>query len=437
MSTSIILKGRKFLLNGGGSAPPVDPPVDVYGLFYPPDQSLSEIPTPVAIDYSQLGYLQKVEDTSFNVPGYKWYIKRLTNGTEWGKTSTQDIMNHYSKTPVMNCNNTLGIIDGKVLDFAGGAFNNGTGTVLKSIAGASVNYQWSSTVPDHFWHADGTSVYCKNARTDATVFSKSLNSAYGLSSVTKGKSEGCMDIANRYAPIYAMQDGVQVAGYYDIQNDVLKIKPQTFFSPSLDAGTVKDFITISPYGNYVIHRNSDTGGTDMQLAMYDMDLNFIKYLGQGSHEDVQVNQAGEEVLIQHINIGWKRLSDWTDIAGPTFCTVNQSRSFYNDDFNGGTPMGGHCSGRNVLRLGHSYNSNGTPNNRRLQFSLKLDNGENETALYNFFGFARLQDPLTPEDYLNETKGTCSLDGKYMFASTWWPGAPSRQTFMFWCEKVAV
>ncbi len=290
-------------------------------------------------------------------------------------------------------------------------------SALNRINGSLDEKKWSNITPNIFYGVyNGSGSYNGNLfkgiinRKNKTIHYELVKSFasndYSFDRFTLGKYEGNIDFNDQYVAFAARKKGFKylTAIVYDIKNNkVIRIKD----FPSIawpDQGQVFDWLSISPFGNYVLF------STDDKIYKYDRNLNYLGQLAQsGGHGDLGVDTDGIEAYVQYeygANNGiWiYRLSD------------NKRIRLLPDKYNGG-----HISCRNYNYQGWCYASTTEPGYKEI-IAIKLD----YTGPDNHIVQRIVQ---TQTSALRNSMGNVSPDGKQvLFESDW------RDANIHWTER---
>jgi len=222
-----------------------------------------------------------------------------------------------------------------------------------------------------------------------------------------GSYEGNIDHKDKYVVFSAKKHGTNflTAIVYDIKLRAIKTTIDLTNVRWVDdqEHQIFDWISVSPSGEYILMNwvddpNNENSDFRAAIYQYDINMNFIRKLAnQGSHGDIGVNAAGQDVYVQ-FEYGSRRGIWGYDLASGV------ETKLLPDKYNGG-----HVSCRNYQRPGWCYVSTTAENYREI-FALKLDG----SGIVNRFA----QTHTTG----GSSQGGVNPDGTKMIFSSDWGGA---------------
>lgn len=362
------------------------PPETYWGV----PQTPTEIPNPA--------YLESVTDQDLNLK-----ITRISdadvfrNEINLPELGFEGMQHQYAKTQAWNADMSL-IHLGTVF-----FLNADDYTIHKTITSASlIDSRWSNTDPNIIYYGEGENFMRMNVHTEETEL---LHHFPGYQYVTIGPWEGNITKDDKYVVITSYDS--KHASIYDIENDVV-------LASKVFNGVGIDWASFTPSGDYVVVSNNETDHTEI----YDLNFNYQRDLvDETQHADFAIDQEGNEVMVQVIELSMIRLSDGliTDLIPASDYTSGTC------GYNSHNPnIGGHVSGRAFDIPGWALVSASThecSNDfagyywRTEMFMIKLDG----SGIIRSYGYSRTSDT----SYTSSTKASISPDGKkVIFASDW-------------------
>ncbi|MCK5830157.1 MAG: hypothetical protein KAH20_07615 [Methylococcales bacterium] len=226
--------------------------------------------------------------------------------------------------------------------------------------------RWSKKAPNVMYVLDSSKRFKKmelNAgRTDMNppvILHDFSNDGY--SKITTGNNEGNLDYNDEYIVFAAQKVGDErvYAVLYEISTDTVKwekLIPYGLWNKHNSHPDNFDWITISPYGDYIVV------STTHRIYVYDKNFeNEFLLASSAAHGDIGINQNGEQVYVQFVFSGEQGI--WSYNL-KTKEKIKLLPSKYN---------GGHISCKNIKRPGWCY-VNTSQESYKEVFALKLDKG---------------------------------------------------------------
>jgi len=360
---------------------------------FPPDT----IWEPQAPDSIQMPpYLTIVHDPSRSID-----MVRISDAVAFGVPEGAGALKHaYSKVQAWNsdmtklCIGFTRILDAtdyslvKSLVYPGGYFTDG---------------RWSNTDPEIRYFCWNDNLLKINVITDQI---DTLHNFTGYNA-TIGPYEGNISQDDKY--VIVTNDTVVNGHSCGNRAALFDLQTNTVVSSKHFGGAGFDWVTITPWNDYIAVSNHESGKTEL----YDLDFNFVKVLIENQqHADFALDTNGDEVIVQVIPLSMTRLSDnhFTDlIKDATICGWENSNP----------NISGHVSGRNFNYPGWAYisvpvtecgNGNGYYYATEI-FAIKLD----ESQTIRHFGYSRSSHIASG----STTVASVSPDGtKVIYNSDW-------------------
>ncbi len=337
-------------------------------------------------------YLQTVTDTEHHVK-----ITNISDPTAFGLPPTAGGLHHqYAKIQAWNADMTKIAIGFKNI-------LNATDYSLEKqltipFSGGITDGRWSHIDPNKRFFCNGNKFYSITIDTEQVT---ELHTFSTLLDTKIGPWEGNISANDKYVVI-TNQAGNR-AILYDIELDQ-ELATKDF------TGAGFDWASITPWSNYIVVSNNETGHTEM----YDLDFNYIIDLTTTQeHGDFAIDTNGNQVYVQVIPLSMTRLDNGevTDLISSALVCGNYT---FNPN------IAGHISGRNLNFPGWAFvstpqsqpctNGQGYYTNTEI-FAIKLDG----SGTIMDYGYSR----TSFQNYASEASATVSPDGtKVIFTSDW-------------------
>ncbi len=357
---------------------------------YPPETTFNAT---IAVNaLPKPNYLQTINDPEHHVN-----ITRISDPTVFNLPVTAGGLNHqYSKIQAWNADMS------KIAIGFRNILNASDYTLIKQLSipfsGGINDARWSHTDPNKRFFCNGNNLYTIAIDSEQVTLVHTFNT---LADAKIGPWEGNISANDKYVVI--TNQAANKAILYDIELDQ-ELANITF------NGTGFDWASITPWSNYIVISNNETGHTEI----YDLNFNYLRDLTDSQeHADFAIDTSGNQVYVQVIPLSMTRLDN-----GQTTDLISSAMVCGNSSFN--PNIAGHISGRNLNFPGWAFvstpqsqpctNGQGYYTNTEV-FAIKLDG----SGTIMDYGYSR----TSFSNYASEAKATVSPDGtKVIFTSDW-------------------